>query len=131
MAHAVNINEKSLDLIATNNGGLKPKIEPSPYGNITAGTYFILPTDPNDHAKIVSIDEFFDNYEFVGPEALDEFRPIRELTQAEKESPYVIDRDQLARMVACYRSQKFGAIPEQDDYDSADDMLLYLNKRTQ
>jgi hypothetical protein len=74
MSHAVSINEKTLDLIATNNGGLKPEIEPGPNGH--PGTYFLLPSDPNAHAKILSIDDFFETYEFVGPESLDEFRPI-------------------------------------------------------
>jgi hypothetical protein len=74
MPHAVSINEKSLDLIATNNGGLRPEIEAGPHGH--PGTYFILPDDPNHHAVIVSIEDFFENYEFVGPESLDEFRPV-------------------------------------------------------
>lgn len=127
--HAVSINEKSLDLIASNNGGVEPEIEPSPYGNGTAGTYFILPTDPNDHAEIVSIDEFFDNYQFYGPEAEDAFRPIRKLSQEEKDAPYVIDRGQLARMVACYSSQKFGAIAEQADFDVADEILNLIESK--
>lgn len=74
MAHAVSINEKSLDLIATNNGGLKPEIERGHHGH--PATYFILPTDPNDHAEILTIESFFEKYEFVGPESSSEFRPV-------------------------------------------------------
>lgn len=77
MQYAVSINEKSLDLIATNNGGLKPEIEPGPYGH--PGTYFLLPENPNDHAEILSIEDFFETYGFVGPESLTEFRPIYRL----------------------------------------------------
>lgn len=76
MPHAVSVNEKSLDLIATNNGGLKPEIEESPYSNGTAGSYFLLPDDPNAHAEILGVDAFFDTYEFIGPEHPAEFRPI-------------------------------------------------------
>jgi hypothetical protein len=122
--HAVSINEKSLDLIATNNGGLQPAIEPGPNGH--PGTYFILPTNPNDHAEIVSIDDFFNNYEFLEPEALDAFRPIRPILQFEKMGPYQIDRDELAHMVACHTSGLHDALPEQADYDIADKMLKML-----
>jgi hypothetical protein len=126
--HAVSINTKSLDLIATNNGGLKPEIEPSPYPNCAA-TYFILPTNPNEHARIVSVDEFFDNYEFVGPEADDEFRPIREMSEEEKNAPYVLDRELLAHMVAAHASGKYNALAEQVDYDIADAMLTVMENR--
>lgn len=74
MQYAVSVNEKSLDLIATNNGGVRPEIEPGPHGH--PGTYFILPENPNDHAEILSIEDFFEQYEFIGPESLDKFRPI-------------------------------------------------------
>lgn len=77
MQYAVAINEKSLDLIATNNGGLQPKIEAGPHGH--PGTYFVLPENPNQHAEILSIEDFFETYAFVGPEALHEFRPIYRL----------------------------------------------------
>jgi hypothetical protein len=77
MPYAVCINEKALDLIATNNGGLKPEIEPLPNGH--AGTYFILPDDPNDHAQILDISEFFEKYQFLGPESDTEFRKIAQL----------------------------------------------------
>lgn len=127
--HAVSINEKSLDLIATNNGGLQPKIEPSPYPNGCPANYFILPTDPNDHAEIVSTDDLFDNYEFVGPESDTEFRPIKPLDESVKHEPYSIDRDQLARMVACHTSGMSGSIPEQMDYDNADAMLALLESK--
>jgi hypothetical protein len=72
--YAVSVNENSLDLIATNNGGLKPEIEKGPHGH--PGSYFLLPADPNEHATILSIEDFFETYDFVGPESLDEFRPI-------------------------------------------------------
>lgn len=127
--HAVSINEKSLDLIATNNGGIKPEIKPSPYLNDTVGTYFILPTNPNNPAEIVSIDQFFDNYEFVGPEALDEFRPIKPILQFVKAGPYNISRDLLARMVAAHASGMYNAIPEQADVDNADAMIAFLEER--
>lgn len=130
MAHAVSINEKSLDLIATNNGGLKPVIEPGPNGR--PGTYFILPTNPNHPAEIVSVEDFFENYEFVGPESLEEFRPIALLPRDGiafiKREPYSIDRDDLAKMVAAHTSGLSDAIPEQDDYDTADDILIRLDK---
>lgn len=124
--HAVSINEKSLDLIATNNGGLKPEIEPSPYENGCPAAYFVLPTDPNDHAEIVSTDKFFNNYEFVGPEAPDAFRPIVPIIEFVKHGPYSIDRLQLAQMVAAHTSGLSDAIAEQDDLVMADEMLALL-----
>jgi len=69
MQYAVSVNEKSLDLIATNNGGLKPEIE-------EGGTYFILPDNPNDHAQLVSTEEFSETFSFVEAESVDEFRPV-------------------------------------------------------
>ena len=77
MFYAVSINEKSLDLIASSNGGLKPEIEEGPHGH--PGTYFLLPSNPNHHAEILSIEDFFENYEFVGPESLTEFVPVARL----------------------------------------------------
>jgi len=74
MPHAVRINEQSLDLIATNNGGLKPQIEDEI-------TYFLLPDDPNHHAQILGADEFAQFYTFTTPEALDEFRPVLQMHQ--------------------------------------------------
>lgn len=71
MPYAVSINEQSLDLIATNNGGLKPEIE-------QGRTYFVLPENPNGHAEILSVEDFFKKYDFVGPESDNEFRPIYE-----------------------------------------------------
>ena len=78
MPWAVGINKKSLDLIATNNGGLQPKIEESPYPHC-AGTYFVLPDNPNNHAEILSVDDFFDKYQFVGLESDDEFTPCHKI----------------------------------------------------
>lgn len=123
--YAVPINRQSLDLIATNNGGLQPKIEMGPKGH--PGTYFVLPDDPNDHATIVSIEDFFDTYEFLEPEALDAFRKVARITN----EPYSIDRGELARMVASHMCGFRDAEPEQDDYNSADDILLYLKKRSE
>lgn len=131
MPHAVSINEKSLDLIATNNGGIRPEIEPSPYANGCSANYFILPDDPNDHADIVSADHLFDNFEFVGPESDSEFRPIKPILEFVKREPYSIDRDHLAQMVAAHTSGLTGAVAEQDDYDTADDILLLLKKRSE
>lgn len=74
--YAVAITEESLDLIATNNGGLKPLIDKSPYPNGSPAHYFLLPENPNDHATILTADEFVDSYEFVGPDQLDRFVPI-------------------------------------------------------
>jgi hypothetical protein len=79
MPHAVSVNPHSLDLIATNNGGLQPEIEEGPRGH--PGSYFVLPDDPNGHAEILSINEFFEKYEFTEPEALNEFRPIELLSK--------------------------------------------------
>jgi hypothetical protein len=122
--YAVSINEKSLDLIATNNGGVRPIVEPGPNGH--PGTYFILPTDPNDHAEIVGIDKFFTLYEFIGPEADDAFRPIKTILQFEKMGPYQIDRDELAQMIASHTCGLHDALPEQADYDIADKWLAML-----
>jgi len=74
MPHAVRINEKSLDLIATNNGGLQPQIEDE-------ATYFLLPDNPNHHAQILGIGEFNQYYTFLGPESLEEFRPVVQMHQ--------------------------------------------------
>lgn len=123
--YAVPINLKSLDLIATNNGGLKPQIELTDKGH--PGTYFVLPNDPNDHAEIVDIDQFFNNYEFIGPEALDAFRPIKPIIQFVQTGPYSIDRDELAQMVAAHTSGVADALPEQDDYDIADKFVKELD----
>jgi hypothetical protein len=123
MPYAVPINRKSLDLIATNNGGLKPQIEMGPKG--FPGTYFVLEDDPNLPAKIISIEDFFETYEFLEPESLTDFRPI---AQIQKEA-YSISRDLLARMVAAHTSGLFNAIPEQDDFDHADAMIELLEKR--
>jgi hypothetical protein len=125
MPYAVPINRQSLDLIATNNGGLQPKIEMGPKGH--PGTYFVLQDDPNQHAEIVPIEDFFETYEFLEPEALDAFRKVARITN----EPYSIDREELARMVASHMCGLRDAEPEQDDYDSADDILLYLKKRAQ
>lgn len=89
--HAVAITEKSLDLIATNNGGVRPQVRPSPYPNGCAADYFLLPTNPNDHAQIINTDVFFETYEFVGPESLFEFRPIQSLVEEQPKS-LTIDR---------------------------------------
>lgn len=125
--HAVSINEKSLDLIATNNGGLQPKIEPGPDGH--PGTYFILPDDPNDYAEIVTAESFFKNYEFVGVESQDKFVEIKSILQFGKLEAYNISRDLLARMVAAHTSGMYNAIPEQDDFDHADAMIALLESR--
>jgi hypothetical protein len=69
MPYAVSVNEKSLDLIATNNGGLKPEIE-------VGGTYFLLQDNPNQPATILSTEDFFETHEFIGPESPEEFRPV-------------------------------------------------------
>lgn len=45
--------------------------------------------------------------------------------------PYRIKRDVLAQMVAAHISGLRKAIPEQDDYDTADDILKLLEKRAQ
>lgn len=135
MPYAVSINEDSLELIATNNGGLAPQIEKGPNGH--PGTYFIIPDNPNDHAEIVPIEQFFEKYEFIGPEALDEFRPIRlapkvrQITSAviSSSEPYSISRWLLARMVAAHTCGMYNAIPEQTDYEHADAMIAFLEER--
>lgn len=131
MPYAVAINEAALDLIATNNGGLAPAIEPGPKGH--PGTYFLLPDNPNDHAEILDIDKFFETYEFIGPEALDEFRPIRHIRKDANGlkvlKEYSISRDLLARMVAAHTCGVFNAIPEQADFDNADAMIALLESR--
>ena len=75
MPQAVSVNPHSLDLIATNNGGVQPEIEEGPRGH--PGSYFVLPDDPNDHAEILGIDEFLEKYEFLEPETLNAFRPVQ------------------------------------------------------
>lgn len=123
--YAVPINRQSLDLIATNNGGLQPAIEMGPKGH--PGTYFVLPDDPNEHAEIVPIEDFFSTYEFLEPEALDAFRKIARIVN----EPYSIDREELARLVASHMCGFRDAEPEQDDYDTADDILLLLRKKAE
>ena len=128
--HAVMITSHTLDLIATNNGGLKPDVE-------AWGGYFILPTDPNDPAEIVPIDVFFRNYVFIGTEATDRFRPIKAILQFElRDHPYdegkaayAIDRNQLAQMVAAHTSGYEKATAEQEDFEIADEMLAFLEER--
>lgn len=92
--HAIAITDPALDLIATNNGGMRPRVRTSPYANGCAADYFILPTNPNDHAQIINTDVFFEMYEFVGPESPTEFRPIRPLSEENtpiKEMPLTVD----------------------------------------
>ena len=120
--YAVPINRQSLDLIATNNGGLQPAIEMGPKGH--PGTYFVLPDDPNEPATIVPIEDFFDTYEFLEPEALDAFRKI----VRKDETPYKIDREELAKMVAAHTCGFREAVPEQSDYDNADGMIAFLDE---
>lgn len=122
MPYAVPINRQSLDLIATNNGGLQPKIEMGPKGH--PGTYFVLPDNPNEHAEIVPIEDFFNKYDFLEPESLSEFRRVS-LRQTEA---YQIDREELAKMVAAHISGIKDAIPEQADYDNADGMIAFLEE---
>jgi hypothetical protein len=44
-------------------------------------------------------------------------------------TPYYISRDLLARMVAGHTSGAYNAIPEQDDFDRADEMIALLNEK--
>lgn len=118
--HAVLINHQSLDLIATNNGGIRPDVE-------AWGSYFILPTDPNDHAEIVSADDFDKNYTLIEGMADDRFVRIVPVVQFVKREPYSIDRDELAHMIACHTSGLHDAIAEQDDYDIADKFIKELD----
>jgi hypothetical protein len=122
MPYAVPINRQSLDLIATNNGGLQPKIEMGPKGH--PGTYFVLQDDPNQHAEIVPIEDFFETYEFLEPESLTEFRKVEVISRV----PYKIDREELAKMAAAHTSGMKDALPEQADYEAADEMLEVLER---
>lgn len=44
-----------------------------------------------------------------------------------QETPYQLDREELAKMVAAHVSGIIGAFPEQDDYIIADKMIELCN----
>lgn len=76
--HAVPVTPESLDLIATNNNGIKPEIEGEE-------TFFLLPEDPNEHAAIIGKNEFYDNYTFVEGGRPNEFRRIKHVDLAKRD----------------------------------------------
>lgn len=92
MRYAVPITEQSLDLIATNNGGLQPEVVRTPEGD--EGSFFLLPENPNESADILTRDQFFDNYMFIGGGRPNEFRPVS----------YIGERDRTATTLVIHKA---------------------------
>ncbi len=70
---AVRVTEKTLDMIADVNDGIRPEQE-----CVDLPTYFVNPDDDDDYNQLITEEIFRDNYRFVEEEKPNEFAKVVE-----------------------------------------------------